>query len=114
MDSDLWMVLGVQLLTRLPILAVFGVGITLAVMRWDQHPSVSMLATVGLGLAAVLTAVSTLFSVLPMMLTSDGRSMEDVGTIMSGVSMLMTVLNAGVWVVILVAIFAGREATPKT
>ena len=95
-------------LFQMPYYAVWIIGICLCLSRWQRHPKVCAVAMVGFSLLFVESLIGTLFSsyLLPQMLRgSDGR---DIWTYYL-VWIIRSVIRAGFWSLILVAIFGWRD-----
>jgi hypothetical protein len=100
-----------QFLTWLPLYLLWLLGIILALVRWQRHPTVSILA----GLAFVILIVNSMASTfttawLPGYLqTGQNYSAEQVASVLLVVRVFFNLISALAWALILVAIFAERN-----
>ncbi len=101
-----------SLLTNLPLLAVWFVGLYFA-WRW-REASFARYVTIGLTLMIVLLIASHVISIwLPMTLLQQGYSSVELGGIIGGIGFVFTLLNSGAWILILIALFRGRGNKAK-
>jgi hypothetical protein len=56
----------VQLVDDIPVVACLGIGIWICVVRWSRHPSVSLVATGALAIAAAVTLLPQLIMIATM------------------------------------------------
>jgi hypothetical protein len=100
-----------QFLTWLPLYLLWLLGIILALVRWQRHPTVSILA----GLAFVVLIVNGMASTttiawLPGYLqTGQNYSAEQVAHVLTVVRVFFNLISTLAWALILVAIFAERN-----
>ena len=95
-----------QLLPQLPLLAVWAVGFIIALRRWREHPTVSLLVSIAMVLAACVTLGATpLYMIVPRMMSGNGRSMQEVFMI---IGVLHSLLIAAAFGLLLYAVFFGR------
>ena len=108
-------VLGLSLAHLLPLVAVWVTGVVVAVTRWERHPRTSRLVVLGIGLLLVLTVISRILSVLLPVYLSDRAELtnEQMGWVLGGLAFLWSTLTAGVWVLLLLAIFGERGKQPR-
>ncbi len=105
-----------SLLTAIPSLLVDVALLSLAIMRWNRHPRVSMLASVSAVMLLLLDLLGrTVFAILPLKLRASGRSVSDLGVIyavMGGASGLLHAVAMGLLVA---AVFSDRvvSAAPE-
>ena len=100
-----------SLVLQLPVLIVWGAAVLLAVVRWQRHPTVSLLviaAALVYGCAAVsawfgnrwlLTGLPTMGAAVPRHLLA------------WGIGLGLAVLRALAWVLLFVAVFGWRNDT---
>ena len=96
--------------TQMPMLAIFVVGIVVALVLWSKHPKVSALAMLGLG---ILLLNSIGMSIVQSLLIASqnkggGMSAEAFSRTMQVVGLVRAVIGAGGFVVLIWAIFADR------
>ena len=84
-------------------------GIVIALVKWRDHPQVSMLALVGLGLGLLIGIVGAMVSVwLPIELQHAGKTIEEVGITMGLVGLARATAEAVSLALVITAIFIGR------
>ena len=102
-----------SLVTAIPSAAVDVALLVTAVLRWNRHPRVSMLASISAVMMLLLDLlVRATFAVLPLKLHESGRSVADLGVlyaIIGGVTGLLHALAVGLLVI---AAFSERN-TPR-
>ncbi|MGC4113647.1 MAG: hypothetical protein QM765_03080 [Myxococcales bacterium] len=105
--------IGSSLLVHGPIYLTMLVGIVLAIVRWDRHPRTSLFAVVSLMGSLLLSVAGTVIGIaLPMSLHQRGVSVAQVGIYLAAWSGVLSLLQAGCWGLLLVALF-GPRGTPK-
>ncbi len=105
----------IQLLTQLPVYAVMLVGAIVAVVRWQRHPQVSLLAVIGLAVLFVDSlAGRVLNAALPMMVVSRamGGNSTRVGSMFGVCNIVSAVVGAVGYGLLLAAVFKGRAPQP--
>jgi hypothetical protein len=101
----------IQFLTWLPLYLLWMVGIILALVRWQRHPKVSILA----GLAFLILIVNGMASTMTMawlpgyLQSAQNYSAEQLGQVLSVVRVFFNLVSAVAWSLILVAIFGERN-----
>lgn len=96
-------------LLQSPVTLVWLGGIVLAIVSWRRHPRVSLLAAIAMGLLLVSSVVGNLANAwLPLGLHRQGRNLVAFGLAGSAISFLRSLFTAGVWVLLLAAIFGWR------
>ncbi|MBX7099260.1 MAG: hypothetical protein K1X89_16225 [Myxococcaceae bacterium] len=93
------------LLPRLPFFAVMAVACVVAVVRWDKHPPISAMV---LGACAVDVLLGVAGGLLPFFMRERGLPMSSVGLVSGGLS----VVGAASRLVLIAAVFMGRDAAP--
>lgn len=102
------------LVTGAPVYLVLVAGIVLALVRWSEHPSVSMLALAGLGLVLVSSVLGTMLGTsLPVLMLDEGASTSEIGATMGTLGLVRSLFAAAGWGLILGAIFSGRRPSPR-
>lgn len=98
-------------LVQLPLYAVWLVGIILCMKRWERHPGVSLVAMIAFSLLFFESLVGTLVSYsLPSILAErEGMNSADIGPILHLVWFGLTLVHAGLWGVVIAAIFGWRN-----
>jgi hypothetical protein len=106
-------VLFTRFLAQSPLYLVWLGGAILALVRWQQHPRVSLLALAGLGVLFVNSLAGVaLNATVPMMITSGAMRGGRMGTILGVCSIVSTVASAVGYGLLLAAVFSGRAAGP--
>ena len=97
-----------------PLLAVFLVGIILALVRWQRHPAASGFALSGF---IVLLSNAVLMSVIQALVIDSmsrrGGTNAQLGTILSVVNMVRILINVIGYSLLIVAVFIGRSERPR-
>jgi len=109
-------VIGASLLSHGPLYAVWLVGVIFAALRWKRHPRVSLFAILALVLTMFLSIVAMSFSIiLPLYMHRDGMPAERISIFIGVWSLVTSTLQAGCWVLLLIALFGwrGEPATAK-
>jgi hypothetical protein len=96
--------------TYLPVVLVWTVGIILSLVRWKRHPKISMLALLGLGGQLLLFAINTALNIWAThaLYESTWTSEQRVNFYMVK-SVISALIEAGLWVMLIYAIFAMRS-----
>jgi hypothetical protein len=99
-----------QFLTWLPLYLLWMLGIILAMIRWQRHPTVSIQAALAFVILIVNSMASTVaYAWLPGYLQKGNYSAEQVGYVLTAARVFFNLVGAVAWVLILVAIFAERN-----
>ena len=97
-----------SLLTRLPLLLVWLIGIFVAVTRWDRHPRASLLVTVGLAIQLVLGLLDVGFNALVPSL-AEARIAVPLAVVYGAYSAVRSLISAAGWGLVLAAVFVDRS-----
>ena len=104
-----------QLMSTLPLMIAWLVGIVIAIVRWKKNPKASLLTLLALvvlmGVHIVLTVFNTSFHSIA---TINGMNPMTVRTISIVVQVLLSLVNAGAWVMLLAAIFGKSKKSVET
>lgn len=104
-----WGILG-SLATQLPVLAVMIGGIIFAVSNWQKHPRVSRLTAIALGVLVALNVVGTILAFwLPITVYRESNSGAALGLTLAIIGFVESLVAAGAWVLLLIAVFKGRS-----
>ncbi len=104
-----------QMLPRLPLFVAWIVAVLLAVLRWKQHPRVSMLVVAAVAVLALETIVNAfVVTSMPMMMRSSGTSLASMGVFMAVYSTVSNVIAAGAWGMMIAAAFGWRSTQPTS
>ena len=115
MDKSALIASASSLLTRVPLLVVYGVAIGYAVVRWDKHPQVSLLVVLAIaGLALQVVAGTFIATWIPMHLRQSGKTASEMGAFISLYGVVSAVFAAGFWGMLVAAIFGWRAAQEPT
>src|SRR5690242_8194594 len=94
---------------QLPLLAVYLVGLGVALARWRRHPRVSLVAAAGLLVLLAAAASEPMVTLwLPRALIHQGRDIAEVGSVMRKAESARYAVAAVGMVLLLMAVFAGR------
>jgi hypothetical protein len=103
-----------SLLIQLPLYITWLVGIVLALVWWKRHPRVSLLAVIGLTAMLILTVLTSIANLwLPFWIENFGTGRMGISVIFLIMNILEGILMAGIWIVVLAAIFNGRKTKPQ-
>ena len=93
-----------------PLLAIWLLGMIVAATRWKKHPKVSLLTILALGgLSLELVTMQFVYRfVLPPLV--NGRMGMDIGTVYKIIGFVRAVINAGLYGLLLMAVFGWRNA----
>jgi hypothetical protein len=97
----------ISLVDEAPLLICWAVGIWIAIARWQMHPSVSLLAVIGLGLMSVVLLVGQLFWMV--LIRSVPRPME----FSLAVSLLLSALSSIALGLVVTAALSWRNDRPS-
>jgi len=88
----------VAILTQLPVYLVWLVGVILALVGWRKHPSVSLVALIAFVVLSLLALVTQIIA-----------PRQGVGWGAAGIVFFEALIRAGVWGLVLAAIFGWRK-----
>jgi O-antigen ligase len=95
--------------TRIPVLLALLAGLIFAIVRREKHPRISLLAGIYFGLSILMSVIGALVSLLPIFSREwFDISITQIGMVMSGYGIFAAFLNAGLVVLLILAIFGGR------
>ncbi len=98
---------------QLPTLLVCFVAGVVILGRWKQGSRGSIWALLGFGLAAVLCfAVPVGQTALQDWVRHSGHTTSESASLIAGISIVWSVLRAVTYALLLIAVFAGRSASP--
>lgn len=103
-----------QIVVAIPLIAVYVVGLIIAIARWRQHPRVSQLATVALVMLLVERLIGVLMTtMLPLLISRNGMSISDVTGLYAVYGVLSALFTAVAFGILLWALFGWRrQGTP--
>jgi hypothetical protein len=112
MHMEFWFtrVLG-DLAVGLPMYVVYAVGFILALVRWQRHPRVSFLAALAIAILCLTRIVMTIaYAWLPNHLLHErALSHQATSYVYMGLGFSQNLVSAGAWILLLSAIFIGRQ-----
>jgi len=98
------------LFTQSPLLLTYLVGITIALVRWNKHPWVSALASIGCGLLFFEgIAFSTFAGILPSLLLDRGWTGPELGGAFNTLNVLRCMVSSLGIGCLLAAAFGRRQ-----
>ena len=101
-----------SLLTSLPLLITWIVGIIIAIIRWKKAPRRSLLALLALVIIMGVHIVSVVFNNSFFLLASvNGMDYKMVSTVSVIASIVFGLVDAVSWVLVLLAIFGKPKAS---
>lgn len=92
----------------LPVLIVMVIGMIIAFARWKRHPKISLLAVLGLGGQVILFVVNIAVNQYVMRALFDRWSPDQISTFYTAKYIITSLAEAGLWVLVLLAIFNER------
>ena len=92
----------------LPVLIVMAIGVILALTRWKRHPKISMLAFLALGGQVILFVISMTLNLYASRILFRTWSADQVSTFYTVKYIITSLIEAGLWVLVILAIFNGR------
>jgi hypothetical protein len=105
---DKWMAVMAMQIWNLPFLALYIVGLVLALNRRDIGPA-SKYAALGFGLMALGVLISSVSSYLMFSMREEGNfPLPRIAVVTTALTLTRTVVNVAGWGLILAAIFAKR------
>lgn len=103
------MIFGV-LLGSLPVLLVWLVGFILSLVFWKRNPKVCLLTLIAMSGFAITTLVNSYLSTwLPFRLNEQGMPMNKISSLLTIKAIISSLINAGLWGLVIAAIFGGRK-----
>jgi len=112
MEATLTQILG-RLLTQIPLLIVWIVGLIIALVQWKNYPRVALLVLIAL-LGFFLTTImsSAAYALIPMFFLRDGDySASHIGMAYTIYGVIHAILDTVFWVLLLLATFGWRKQT---
>ena len=104
-----------SLLSHVPVYVVWIVGIVFAVIRWNRHSRVSLFLLLALVPMLFLSILGMAVSMsLPLYLRREGIEVPRLSLILGVWSLVLSTLQAGCWVLFLIALFGWRGAPAQT
>jgi hypothetical protein len=98
---------------QVPTLLVCFVAGVVILGRWKQGSKGSMWALLGFGLTAVLCfAVPVAQTAVQQWVRQSGHTTVESASVMAAISIVWSVLRAVTYVLLLIAVFAGRSTSP--
>jgi hypothetical protein len=99
------------LASHAPVYLTLLAAIVFAIIRWSNHPKVSLMAVLGTSSFLLLSMSGAAVSVwLPLHLrVTRGMSVLQMGQVMAVWSIAMSFMQAGSWVLVIVAMFGWRS-----
>lgn len=96
-----------SLASHVPAVLVCGAGVIIAIFKWRQAPSASLLCLLGSGLLLFLGIVMPIvYALIPRMMGSHDYSVTRV--VYSSLNVLWGLLAAGAYALLILAVYAGR------
>ena len=93
----------------LPVMIVMAVGVILAIARWKRHPKISLLALLGLGGQMILFVISMALNFYAGRFLFSTWTSEQITTFYTMKYIVTSLIEAGLWVLIVMAIFSMRD-----
>ena len=110
-DVASWAPLLGQLLAASPYFVVYIAGLTLAIVRWRQHPRVCLLVALACGIDIFAGLAGAGLSMLPIWFLQKGGTMAELGVPLAIANAIVGMVRLGAYGLLLAAAFAGRRAS---
>ena len=107
-----WAPLIVPLVVASPFFIVYLAGLTLAIIRWQQHPRVSLLVVLACAIDILAGLTSAGLAVLPIWYLGKGGTNAQLGLIVTVANAILGLIRLAAVALLLLAAFAGRRASP--
>lgn len=102
-----------QLAMHVPTLVVWAIAAGLALHRWQRHPRASLLVVLAMTVFFLETVAGVYLStVLPMRMHERGAGVAEIGRIFAMWGAVRSLVDAGGWAMLIVALFGARGAGP--
>lgn len=99
-----------SLLFASPVFIVYGIAALLALGRWKQHPTVSMLVVLAAVISTIFRLATTFLYVwLPTNIDEFGWDAMKIGRVFSGINLVAAVVQSLALAMIFAAVFIGRD-----
>ncbi len=108
MDVEFWLSL---MLPRVPFLLAYLVGVILAIVFWNRHPPVSLMAL--LGFLILLVNLFAGVGINVWTLSNPAMPIDQRGMLLQTLSMGRSLLSLVAFGLLITAIFGWRQAGPK-
>lgn len=103
-----------SLVTSIPSVIVDVALLVVAILRWNRHPRISMLASTSAVLLLLLDVLArAAFAVMPYKLEESGRSMASLGVLYAVLGGASSLLHALALTLLVVAVFSERGPAPS-
>jgi hypothetical protein len=109
MDSGIMQVLGVSLLTSLPLIVVWIAGIVLSIVFMKKHKRVSLFALAVFILCLINMVLSLIASILPLTMRNSGIPVALIGSYLMVFRIIITFISLASWSLIIAAVFIDRN-----
>src|SRR5512142_1497581 len=112
-DVIAWGPVLVQLLFSTPFFVLCGIAIALAILRWGQHPRVSLFVVLACSIDIVMGLVGAGMAALPLWYLGRGGSNVELGMVMATANVVISIVRVVAFGLLLAAVFSGRKASPQ-
>jgi hypothetical protein len=93
---------------NLPVVIVWIVGIIFALTRWKRHPKISLLTFLALGGQLILFLVNAVLNIYASRVLFGAWNSEQISSFYTVKYSIMSLIEAGLWIMLLYAIFSMR------
>ena len=104
-----WYTILISQVRVVPFLIIYCVGSILAAVRWNRHPTVSLLALCAFGILLANLAMSVVLQVWQFGAHDRGVDAEEIGRVFGAVAMIRSFLSVIAWSLLLTALFGWRH-----
>ena len=95
-------------IVHLPTLLVWVIGLLVAIISWSKHPKISLLTTIALSGFIALAMINAFLTGWLPTIFARGMSPAQLGTIFAAMNLCTSIISAGLWGIVLFAIFSPR------
>ena len=92
----------------LPVLIVMVVGVIIAFARWKRHPKISLLTLLALSGQVILFAMNMILNLYAGRVLFSTWTSDQISTFYTVKYIISSLIEAGLWVLVLLAIFNER------
>ena len=92
----------------LPVLIVMVIGVIIAFARWKRHPKISLLTLLALGGQVILFVINITLNLYAGRVLFSTWTSDQISTFYTVKYIISSLIEAGLWVLVLLAIFNER------
>lgn len=103
-----WTSVLISQLWSVPYFILYGIGLLLAVLRWQRHPQVSLLALCAFGIFLLNMVLQVLFQIWLFNSANADHTHEQISRMSNGFALFRTACSTVAWTLLLFALFGWR------